>query len=455
MSKIRSLVLTLIVVALFAAQPAMLGARAYAQGGSQAAALTVDPTRDASPPGKKTDPHREPTDAPAPPPPEPTDPPAPPPPEPTDPPKPPPPPTNTPRPAPTDTPQPPPTNPPPPTNTPVPPPPTNTPEPPEPTNTPVPPPTNTPLPPPPPTETPIPPPPPTNTPIPPPPPTNTPIPPPPPTSTPTPVVLPTFPVPTVPPPPESSSSTGLIQRDGYGVALKCAYHLETDTTNCRFTVNAVTGQPPYDSAVLTSALCTEAMDGTVSYVEPDPQTGAIGYRFDAGHNKLVLVGKATVKGNAHYVVDVSGTSIKLTGPGISCGVSKSAGTMIIVAKYVCSVPAGDARTTAPLVFTQPRNEPFQSPDGAAKCHAVGEGDDSFTLDHVDKVPSIGGLPTHANGRVRFLGVRAGQYRLIEGATGDRSQSFSVPGTGIEIFHVIQFVVETRVGEIPGGIGLLR
>jgi hypothetical protein len=268
-------------------------------------------------------------------------------------------------------------------------------------------------------------------------------------------VLPTFPVPIVPPPPESSSSTGLIQRDGYGVALKCAYHPETDTTNCRFTVTAATGQPTYDSAVLTSALCTEAMDGTVSYVEPDLQSGAIGYRFDAGHNKLVLVGKATVKGNAHYVVNVSGTTFKLTGSGISCGVSKSAGTMIIVAKYVCSVPAGDARTTAPLVFTQPRNEPFQSPDGAAKCHAVGEGDDSFTLDHVDKVPSIGGLPTHANGRVRFLGVHAGQYRLIEGATGDRSQSFSVPGTGIEIFHVIQFVVETRVGEIPGGIGLLR
>jgi hypothetical protein len=269
------------------------------------------------------------------------------------------------------------------------------------------------------------------------------------------VVLPTVPVPTVPPPPESSSASGLIQRDGYGVALKCAYHPTTDTTNCRFTVNAVSDTLPFDYAVLTSPLCTEAMDGTVSYVEADPQTGATGYRFEVGHNKLVLVGKATVKGNARYALNVSGTSFKLTGPGISCGVSKSAGTMIIVAKFVCSVPAGDPRTTAPLVFTQPLNEPFQSPDGAAGCHAVGEGEDSFTLDYVDKVSSIGGLPTRANGRVRFLGVRAGQYRLIEGATGDRSQSFSVPGNGLEIFHVIQFVVETRISETPDGIGLLR
>jgi hypothetical protein len=212
---------------------------------------------------------------------------------------------------------------------------------------------------------------------------------------------------------------------------------------------------PFDYAVLTSPLCTEAMDGTVAYVNPDPLIGVVGYRFDSGHNKLVLVGKATVKGNARYAVSVAGTSFKLTGPGISCGVSKSAGTMIIVAKYVCTVPGGDPRTTAPLAFTQPTNAPFQSPDGTANCHAVGEGQDSFTLDFVDRVPSIGGLPTHANGRVRFLGVRAGQYRLIEGANGEQSESFSVPGSGLEIFHVIQFVAETGVGDVPASVGYLR
>ena len=74
---------------------------------------------------------------------------------------------------------------------------------------------------------------------------------------------------------------------------------------------------------------------------------------------------------------------------------------------------------------------------------------------MDRVPSIGGLPTHANGRVRFLGVRAGQYRLIEGASGEQSKFFSVPGSGLEIFHVIQFVAETRVGDVPAGVGYLR
>ena len=152
-------------------------------------------------------------------------------------------------------------------------------------------------------------------------------------------MLPTFPAPTFAST-EVSAATGTIQRDGYGVALKCNYHATSDTTNCRFTVNAISGAPPFDYGILTSPICTEAMDGTVLYVNPDPLIGAIGYRFDSGHNKLVLVGKATVKGNARYAVSVAGTSFKLTGPGISCGVSKSAGTMIIVAKYVVLRPGG-------------------------------------------------------------------------------------------------------------------
>ena len=88
MLKIRSLVLTLIIVALFAAQPVALGARAHAEGGSQAA-LTADSTKE--PPGKNKDPDPQVTDTPVPSPPEPTNTPVPPPPEPTDTPVPPPP----------------------------------------------------------------------------------------------------------------------------------------------------------------------------------------------------------------------------------------------------------------------------------------------------------------------------------------------------------------------------
>ena len=56
------------------------------------------------------------------------------------------------------------------------------------------------------------------------------------------------------------------------------------------------------------------------------------------------------------------------------------------------------------MFDEAANAPFQAPDGARDCHTIDDGKASFTLDDVDTVPSVGGIPTSPNGRVRFRHV---------------------------------------------------
>jgi hypothetical protein len=283
-------------------------------------------------------------------------------------------------------------------------------------------------------------------------PTRTPIPPfptstaNPPTSTATPDFLtPSISEPTVQPT-EVSAASGKIDKSGYGATVRCTYRVKTDTTACRFNINVADGALPINYAVLTSQMCTEVMDGSITYVNPDPVTGATGYAFAGRNNRMVMVGKVTVRGNARYILSVGGNVFGITGPGLACGISKTEGTMIIASRFVCTVTADDPRASAGLMFDQAVNAPFQAPNGASDCHAVDDGEASFTLDYVDEVPSVGGIPTSPNGRVRFRHVVAGQYRLIDGESGTQSTSFRVPGNGLTIFHVIEFVPETGTAE---------
>ena len=243
-----------------------------------------------------------------------------------------------------------------------------------------------------------------------------------------------------------SAASGKIDKSGYGATVRCTYRVKTDTTACRYNINVAEGAFPINYAVLTSQMCTEVMDGSITYVNPDPVTGATGYAFAGRNNRMVMVGKVTVRGNARYILSVGGNVFGITGPGLACGISKTEGTMIIASRFVCTVTADDPRASAGLMFDQAVNAPFQAPNGASDCHAVDDGEASFTLDYVDEVPSVGGIPTSPNGRVRFRHVVAGQYRLIDGESGTQSTSFRVPGNGLTIFHVIEFVPETGTAE---------
>jgi hypothetical protein len=268
----------------------------------------------------------------------------------------------------------------------------------------------------------------------------------PPTATSTPSFLPPFVAGPTVQPTEVSAASGKIDKSGYGATVRCTYRVKTDVSACRFNINVADGALPVNYAVLTSQMCTEVMDGSITYVDPDPVTGATGYAFAAENNRMVMVGKVSVKGNARYILSVGGHVFGITGPGLACGISKSEGTMIIASRFVCTVAAGDPRATNGLMFDQAANAPFQTPDGARDCHTVDDGKASFTLDYVDKVPSVGGIPTSPNGRVRFRHVVAGQYRLIDGGSGTQSNSFRVPGNGLTIFHVIEFVPEKGTAE---------
>ena len=268
----------------------------------------------------------------------------------------------------------------------------------------------------------------------------------PPTATSTPSFLPPFVTGPTVQPTEVSAASGKIDKSGYGATVRCTYRVKTDVSACRFNINVAAGALPVNYAVLTSQMCTEVMDGSITYVDPDPVTGATGYAFAAENNRMVMVGKVSVKGNARYILSVGEHVFGITGPGLACGVSKSEGTMIIASRFVCSVAADDPRVTNGLMFDEAANAPFQAPDGARDCHTIDDGKASFTLDYVDTVPSVGGIPTSPNGRVRFRHVVAGQYRLIDGGSGTQSNSFRVPGNGLTIFHVIEFVPEKGTAE---------
>jgi hypothetical protein len=235
----------------------------------------------------------------------------------------------------------------------------------------------------------------------------------------------------------------IIDPSAYQITVKCKYYEEKDATACRFAITSQLGAIAASHAILRSTLCTEVMSGDLGYVAFDAATGAQGYWFDQANDRMVLVGQVKVKGTAHYAVQVAGTGIKLTGPGLSCGISKSAGAQIIVSKYICAVAADDPRAGSSAGFVQAQNAPFQSPPGADRCRHVAEGETSFALDFVDGVPSAGGLPTRANGRVRFTGVSPGRYRLLERASHTRSDVFALTGSGLVLFRVIQYVPETR------------
>jgi hypothetical protein len=278
-------------------------------------------------------------------------------------------------------------------------------------------------------------------------PTDTAIPAPTPTPTFQPAPAPTSPPPVIPtavpqfePPPAP-----VVDPSAYQIAVKCTYYVDKDATACRFAVQPQPGWIAANHAILRSTLCTEVMSGELGYVDFDPTTGTQGYWFDQANDRMVLVGQVKVKGTAHYAVQVGGTGIKLIGPGLSCGVSKSAGAQIIVSKYICSVAADDPRAGSSAGFVQAQNAPFQPPAGADRCRHVAEGEASFGLDFVDGVPSVGGLPTRANGRVRFTGVSDGRYRLLDRASHTRSDVFALTGGDLLLFRVIQYIPDTRAG----------
>ena len=105
----------------------------------------------------------------------------------------------------------------------------------------------------------------------------------------------------------------------------------------------------------------------------------------------------------------------------------------------------------------PENRPDLSSTGTShlrrlkartECRHVADGESSFALDYVDGVPTVAGLPTHANGRVRFTGVGEGRYRLVERTSHARSDVFTLSGSGLVLFRVIEFVPENGAGGKP-------
>ena len=149
------------------------------------------------------------------------------------------------------------------------------------------------------------------------------------------------------------------------------------------------------------------MSGEVGYVDYDPATGTQGYWFDQFNDRMVLLGQVKVKGTAHYAVQVGASDFKLYGTrAFLRNIEERGGPDHHREVHLHRCGRRSTRGQHGRVHTL-RQHAVQPPAGADRCRHVAEGETSFALDYVDGVPSVGGLPTHASGRVRFTGVTAG------------------------------------------------
>lgn len=107
----------------------------------------------------------------------------------------------------------------------------------------------------------------------------------------------------------------------YHVAAECAYDAAADETTCTFTGSAPAGAKDVGHIDLpASAVCADVVGGEYEYVNPDPNTGVVGYksRGSKGTFSLVMTGKVTPGGQTSYWFKTGDGVFPATGPGLIC-----------------------------------------------------------------------------------------------------------------------------------------
>ena len=218
----------------------------------------------------------------------------------------------------------------------------------------------------------------------------------------------------------------------YRVEVACAYDRQGDRTTCAFAGVAPPGAKDVSHVDLPAAeVCAEVVGGDAEYVDPDPNTGVVGYKSRGGEGAftLVLAGEATAGGAATYWFKTGDGVFPATGPGLVCGevagqqaveVTAEAGvraeaTAITIGLPPLATAAADGTATGAVVvrtYACAEEAPPAGFDWYGGCEPGVEGV-PFALEgrHGTAPPAAGEGATDAAGLVRFAALAPGTYRL--------------------------------------------
>jgi hypothetical protein len=215
----------------------------------------------------------------------------------------------------------------------------------------------------------------------------------------------------------------------YVVHAECSYEPTSDQTTCDFDADSPAGAKKINLLDLPSdEICAPVVGGDARYVDPDPNTGATGYRSTDPEGKFTLVfsGRVTAGGTATYWIKAAKDIFPAKGMGLRCASQQEAAapTPATTATVVTSAPTATATPIVPevtdttgSVVVRAYDCPIASPpadyDWYGQCTPVTAGS-RYRLMRLDSATRDGiTTSTDSAGRAIFRSLPPGTYQLTQ------------------------------------------
>jgi hypothetical protein len=219
----------------------------------------------------------------------------------------------------------------------------------------------------------------------------------------------------------------------YTVRVDCSYDAADDETTCTVDADHPEGGKKINLFVLSADdICAPVVRTDANYVDPDPNTGATGYRSTDSEGKLVLVlsGKVIAGGTATYWIKAASNTFPATGTGLVCANDEPAqqsaptqpATDVTPAPTETQAPVtAEVTDTSGSVVVQAYDCPIATPradyDWYGQCASATSGS-RYRLTRTDTETRDGlTTSTDAMGRATFRSLPPGTYQLTQ-AEGD-------------------------------------
>jgi hypothetical protein len=218
----------------------------------------------------------------------------------------------------------------------------------------------------------------------------------------------------------------------YTIRVDCAYDAAADQSTCSVDADHPDGAKKIKQFVLSADdICAPVISSDANYVDPDPNTGATGYRSTDPEGKLVLVlsGKVTAGGTATYWIKAASNIFPATGTGLICAndtpapAQQTAPTQPAadVTPTPAASPAPEVTDTTGSIVVRAADCPIAAPqadyDWYGQCTPVSAGS-RYRLTRIDTATRDGmTTSTDATGQAMFRSLPPGTYQLTQ-AEGD-------------------------------------
>jgi protocatechuate 3,4-dioxygenase beta subunit len=212
----------------------------------------------------------------------------------------------------------------------------------------------------------------------------------------------------------------------YTVRVDCSYDAAPDQTTCTVDADQPVGGKKINLFVLPmDDICAPVVSSDASYVDPDPNTGATGYRSTDSDGRLTLVlsGDVAAGGQATYWIKAASNIFPATGTGLVCAndaANQTAAVTPTPAETQVPVTPEVTDTTGSVVvqaYDCPITTPQADYDWYEQCTSATSGS-RYRLTRTDSETRDGlTTSTDATGRATFRALPPGTYELTQ-AEGD-------------------------------------